>query len=213
LKVDITKLNPPQQVEVLISTFEKKGEDIISFVNGLERQYKTYQDFFGTRDHEAFKNEKLIELTLNALKRNDESTLPSLLNLLRIIARLGNLFSLPFSPFSFFFPTDESVFLFFFVDFSVVSGDNRIAIASKGGIELILQAMKRHPNHAGIQEYGCGVLFNLAANGELNLLFVFLFILLFFPTDESVFLFFFVDFSCLLQMTTELQLYPKEALN
>jgi hypothetical protein len=112
LKVDITKLNPPQQVEVLISTLEKKG-DIIPFVNGLEHQYKTYQDFIDTRDYEAFKSRKLIELTLNALKRNDESTLPSFLALLKIIAQLGNP---SFSPFSFFFSTDESVFLFF-VDF------------------------------------------------------------------------------------------------
>jgi hypothetical protein len=89
LKVDITKLNPPQQVEVLISTLEKKG-DIISLVNGLERQYKTYEDFLGTRGHEAFKSRKLIDLTLNALKINDESTLPSLLVLLKIIARPGN---------------------------------------------------------------------------------------------------------------------------
>jgi hypothetical protein len=51
--------------------------------------------------------------------------------------------------------------------FLFVLDDNQVAIASKGGIELILQAMKLHPNHAGVQEKGCGALRNLAFNGEL----------------------------------------------
>jgi hypothetical protein len=55
--------------------------------------------------------------------------------------------------------------------FLFVLDDNRVAIAFKGGIELILQAMKLHPNHAGVQEKGCAALWNLAWNGELNILF------------------------------------------
>jgi hypothetical protein len=87
--------------------------------------------------------------------------------------------------------------------FLFVSVNNKVTIASKGGIELILQAMKLHPNHADVQEYACGALQNLAVNGELNILFVvFLSILPFFTTDKSVFFFFFVDFFCLFQMPT-----------
>jgi hypothetical protein len=77
----------------------------------------------------------------------------------------------------FFFPTVSS---FFWLIFLFVLDDNKVAIASKGGIELILQAMKLHRNHAGVQESGCGALWGLAVNGELNILFVvFLSILLY----------------------------------
>jgi hypothetical protein len=77
--------------------------------------------------------------------------------------------------------------------FLFVLDNNQVAIASKGGIELILQAMKLHPNHADVQEQGCGALLNLAVNSELKILF---FVVVFSPfsfiflADEFVFLFF-----------------------
>jgi hypothetical protein len=40
LKVDITKLNPPQQVEVLISTLEKEGDIAV----GKRREISQEQD-------------------------------------------------------------------------------------------------------------------------------------------------------------------------
>jgi len=39
-------------------------------------------------------------------------------------------------------------------------------IGKKGGIEMILQAMKLHPNHAGVQENACEALKILAVNGK-----------------------------------------------
>jgi len=47
-----------------------------------------------------------------------------------------------------------------------ISDDNRVLIANKGGIEMMLQAMKFHPNHADVQENACGALHNLALNGK-----------------------------------------------
>ncbi len=40
-------------------------------------------------------------------------------------------------------------------------------IASLGGIEVIVSAMKRHSGHEGIQENGCKALNNLAVNSGL----------------------------------------------
>jgi hypothetical protein len=36
--------------------------------------------------------------------------------------------------------------------------DNQVKIAEKGGIELAIEALKRHPGVAVVQEYGCFVL-------------------------------------------------------
>jgi hypothetical protein len=89
VKINIENLNPSQQVTLLISALEK-NEDIISLIKGLNNQYKTYNEFANTPNYQAFASERLIELALNALKRNEESVLPSLLNLIRIICRIGN---------------------------------------------------------------------------------------------------------------------------
>jgi hypothetical protein len=45
--------------------------------------------------------------------------------------------------------------------------ENEVLIAKKGGIDLILTAMKLHPNHASVQKSGCSALHNLALKGEL----------------------------------------------
>ena len=42
--------------------------------------------------------------------------------------------------------------------------DNSIKIAEQGGISVILEAMRTHTSHAGVQEEGCGALRNLAVN-------------------------------------------------
>ena len=39
-----------------------------------------------------------------------------------------------------------------------------VEIAKQGGIDAIIKALGNHPDHAGVQEYGCGVLGRLAAN-------------------------------------------------
>ena len=44
--------------------------------------------------------------------------------------------------------------------------ENSMEIASLGGIELILTAMKEHKSHEEIQRYGCGALGNLTFNGR-----------------------------------------------
>ena len=44
--------------------------------------------------------------------------------------------------------------------------ENRVKIASLGGIEVILTAMKEHKSHEKIQECGCCALCNLTANGR-----------------------------------------------
>jgi hypothetical protein len=43
---------------------------------------------------------------------------------------------------------------------------NQITIAKKGGIELILRAMKLHPYYSDLQEKACGALWNLAVNSR-----------------------------------------------
>ena len=44
--------------------------------------------------------------------------------------------------------------------------ENSMEIASLGGIELILTAMKEHKSSAGVQKQGCGALRTLALNGR-----------------------------------------------
>ena len=48
--------------------------------------------------------------------------------------------------------------------------ENQVKIASLGGIEAIVSAMKTHSGHEGVQEKGCMALVNLSANaGVLSL--------------------------------------------
>jgi hypothetical protein len=82
-------MKPAAQVELLLSTLEKGG-DIIPLEAGLEKRYKTATEFVNTPNHEAFENEKLIDLLLSRLKTADEDTIPSLLNLVRISGRIGS---------------------------------------------------------------------------------------------------------------------------
>jgi hypothetical protein len=84
----IQTLKPQQQVELLISTLEKGG-DIISLERGLENHYKTYDIFVGTQGHEAFKNEQLMHLLVEALKTSSQEVLPSIMNIIRIACRIG----------------------------------------------------------------------------------------------------------------------------
>ena len=45
--------------------------------------------------------------------------------------------------------------------------DNKKSIGEAGGIAMILRMMEVHgASHAGVAEYGCGALWNLAANAE-----------------------------------------------
>ena len=37
-----------------------------------------------------------------------------------------------------------------------------------GEIDAIIKTVGRHPDHAGVQEEGCGALWNLAANNDVN---------------------------------------------
>jgi hypothetical protein len=69
-------------VELLISTLEKGG-DITAFGKGLERCYKTVNDFRATKGHEAFSNKKLVDMWLQKMKKANESSLPSFLIFLR----------------------------------------------------------------------------------------------------------------------------------
>ncbi len=47
----------------------------------------------------------------------------------------------------------------------VFSDTNKVKIGACGGIERIVVALKDHPTSVGVQENGCGALFNLAING------------------------------------------------
>ena len=46
---------------------------------------------------------------------------------------------------------------------------NEVTISNVGGIDAILSAMKKHPENANIQKYGCGALQNLAVNDNNQL--------------------------------------------
>jgi hypothetical protein len=43
---------------------------------------------------------------------------------------------------------------------------HQVLIAEKQGIKDVIRTMKKHSMHAGIQQHGCGVLWNLAVNGN-----------------------------------------------
>jgi len=49
-----------------------------------------------------------------------------------------------------------------------INTENRVAIAQAGGIVAVVDAMKQHTTHDDVQEYGCGVLFNLAGGSAEN---------------------------------------------
>jgi hypothetical protein len=63
----------------------------------------------------------------------------------------------------------SSLTAFAFVPFfsHLCSEINRVVIREQGGVDLILQAMRTFPNHAGIQENGCGALYNLLLDGKV----------------------------------------------
>ena len=44
--------------------------------------------------------------------------------------------------------------------------ENKVKLASLGGIELILTAMKEHKSHEEIQRYGCRALRRITINGR-----------------------------------------------
>ncbi len=44
--------------------------------------------------------------------------------------------------------------------------DNKVKIASLGGIEAIIKAMSTHKDHIGVQVNACRALWNLAANNN-----------------------------------------------
>jgi hypothetical protein len=83
--------------------------------------------------------------------------------------------------------------------FDFCSDENKLTIRRKGGIELILEAMKHHSTHAAIQQHSCAALNNVALAGESQFVFFF---------------FFFSHFnSQYVQPTTKYLLQRKEALN
>jgi hypothetical protein len=166
LQVDIKKLEPPQQVKMLISTLERRG-DIVPLVEAVDNQYRSYRYFINTKNYLAYTNEKLLELLLSEVKRDDEYSLPSLLNLLRIVCRIGD----PYLRRSCFHLNSQMCLLVLLV---VVSDVNKVAVAKQGGIGLILHTMRSHFNHAGVQQHGFGALMNLAVNCEFSI-FVFFF--------------------------------------
>ena len=43
--------------------------------------------------------------------------------------------------------------------------DNEVAIVEAGGVKVVVLGMKAHVGVAGVQEWGAGALWNLAANG------------------------------------------------
>jgi Armadillo/beta-catenin-like repeat len=46
---------------------------------------------------------------------------------------------------------------------------NKTAIGAKGGIELLLAAMRTHAASAPVMEQACGALWNLAVNGTIDI--------------------------------------------
>jgi hypothetical protein len=51
---------------------------------------------------------------------------------------------------------------------SNLAADNKVEIASSGGIETIVAAMKQHDSNAAVQEQACGTLWNLAETGAMG---------------------------------------------
>ena len=50
---------------------------------------------------------------------------------------------------------------------STMAGENKVLIASLGGVELVLSALRNHSSHASVQASGLRGLTNLAVNGSL----------------------------------------------
>ena len=48
---------------------------------------------------------------------------------------------------------------------STMTDENKVLIASLGGVELVLSALGKHSSHARVQQMGFGALRNLAVNG------------------------------------------------
>ena len=49
-----------------------------------------------------------------------------------------------------------------------INADNKVKIASLGGIEVIITAMSTHQDHNGVQEHACTALGNLAHNDGIS---------------------------------------------
>ena len=50
----------------------------------------------------------------------------------------------------------------------LVTSDNKVKIASLGGIEAVVKAMEAHVGSAGVQEQGCRAFWNLSFNAADN---------------------------------------------
>merc|ERR1711991_169676 len=48
------------------------------------------------------------------------------------------------------------------------NADNQILIVKEGGVPLILQAMKDHTTHAGVQEYACRALLHACCTTQAH---------------------------------------------
>ncbi len=51
-----------------------------------------------------------------------------------------------------------------------LAADNKVTAAELGAIEAVLDAMRAHRQHAGVQEEACAALWGLAVHGERPLL-------------------------------------------
>jgi hypothetical protein len=87
-KVQFEKMSPPNQVAMLLSTLETGG-NIVPLARGLQNRFKNHIEFTATKGHEAFNNEKLLDLVLNGLRMAEHSTLASFLVIVRRIAWIG----------------------------------------------------------------------------------------------------------------------------
>jgi hypothetical protein len=162
LQYRIKHMDPPEQVDFLISTLSK-GENIIPLERGLNDCYKTYTDFISMKNHMVFKNQQLISLVLKRLESTNMEELASILNLVRLIGRIGKrtffIFLFFFSSLLFFFPP------FFFVWTIFQTEENQLTFREQGAIEKVVKVMETYPDHVGIQEKGCGAFQNLVLDG------------------------------------------------
>lgn len=54
-----------------------------------------------------------------------------------------------------------------FCAFFTATADNRVAVAHKGGIDLLLNVFRQHSANAGVMKEACFALWNIAANGVI----------------------------------------------
>jgi hypothetical protein len=162
LQYRIKHMDPPEQVDFLISTLSK-GENIIPLERGLNDCYKTYTDFISMKNHMVFKNQQLISLVLKRLESTNMEELAPILNLVRLIGRIGKrtffIFLFFFSSLLIFFPP------FFFVWTIFQTEENQLTFREQGAIEKVVKVMETYPDHVGIQEKGCGAFQNLVLDG------------------------------------------------